>query len=149
MAENPILTKLRLTDQSPVLIVNAPDAYRPVMADIAGDVHESPQGRYAFVQVFVKNAAEVEQYMPAAVDSVQPDGYFWVSYPKKSSKRYQSDISRDSGWDLLGERGFEPVTQVSIDEDWSALRFRPVGEIKRMTRGGALSEEGKKRIAGN
>lgn len=149
MSENPILKKLRLADQSPVLIVNAPDAYRPVMADIAGEVQETPQGRYAFVQVFVKNAAEVEQYVPAAADVVEPNGYFWVSYPKKSSKRYQSDISRDSGWEVLGERGFEPVTQVSIDEDWSALRFRPVEEIKQMTRRGALSEEGRKRIAGN
>lgn len=148
MEQNPVLKKLRLTDQSPVLIVNAPEEYRAVMADIAGEVHGSVQGRYSFVHVFAKNAAEVSQYVPAAADSVEPDGYLWVSYPKKSSKRYQSDISRDAGWEVLGERGFEPVTQVSIDEDWSALRFRPVGEIKQMTRKGALSEEGKKRISG-
>jgi hypothetical protein len=149
MAQNPILKKLRLTDQSPVLIVNAPDAYRPVMADIDGDVHESPEGEYAFVHVFAEKAAALDKFGPAAVESVTPEGYLWISYPKKSSKHYKSDISRDSDWAVLGERGFEPVTQVSIDEDWSALRFRPVGEIKSMTRKGAISEEGKKRIEGN
>ena len=60
MAENPILKKLRLTDQSPVLIVNAPDAYRAVMADIEGEVHESSQGTYAFVHVFVANCGRGE-----------------------------------------------------------------------------------------
>ena len=149
MAQNPILKKLRLADQSPVLIVNAPDAYRPVMADIEGEVHELPQGEYSFVHVFAENAAALDKHAPAAVESVTSGGYLWISYPKKSSKRYQSDINRDSGWEVLGERGFEPVSQVSIDADWSALRFRPVGEIKTMTRKGALSEEGKKRIEGN
>ncbi len=149
MAGNPILKKLRLTDQSPVLIVNAPDAYRSVMADIDADVHESPQDEYTFVHVFAENAAALDKYGPAAVESVTPEGYLWISYPKKSSKRYKSDINRDSGWAVLADRGFEPVTQVSIDEDWSALRFRPVSQIKTMTRKGALSEEGKKRIEGN
>ena len=77
-------------------------------------------------------------------------GHFWVSYPKRSSKRYKSDISRDTGWDVLGECNFEPVMQVSIDADSSVLRFRPVDQIKCMTRwGGALGEKGKQRIAGN
>jgi hypothetical protein len=149
MADNPILKKLKLSDQSPVLIVNAPDEYRPVMEDIAGEVHETPQGKYAFVHVFVKNAAEVSEFVPSAADSADPDGYFWVSYPKKLSKRYSPDINRDQGWEVLGQRNFEPVTQVSIDADWSALRFRPVDRIKRMTRKGALSEQGKQRIADN
>ena len=54
-----------------------------------------------------------------------------------------------SGWEVLGDRNFEPVMQVSIDADWSALRFRPVDEIQQMTRKGAISEEGKKRIQGS
>jgi hypothetical protein len=35
---------------------------------------------------------------------------------------------------VLGDAGFEPVRQVAIDEDWSALRFRRVEYIKSMTR---------------
>ncbi len=34
----------------------------------------------------------------------------------------------------MGAVGFEGVRQVAIDEDWSALRFRRVEYIKRMTR---------------
>jgi hypothetical protein len=34
----------------------------------------------------------------------------------------------DSLWPILGEHGLRPVTQVSIDRMWSALRFRPLKE---------------------
>ncbi len=36
---------------------------------------------------------------------------------------------------------------VAIDEDWSALRFRKAENIKTMTRGFAMSETGKKKVA--
>ena len=58
----------------------------------------------------------------------------WFAYPKGTSKRYKSEINRDTGWQALGKSGFEPVRAVAIDEDWSALRFRRVEFIKTMTR---------------
>lgn len=39
-------------------------------------------------------------------------------------------------WDVLIPLGFEPVAQVAIDEDWSALRFRPAGKVKHKGRSG-------------
>jgi hypothetical protein len=47
-------------------------------------------------------------------------------YPKGTSRKYSSDINRDHGWDPIIETGFRAVTQVSVDDDWSALRFRNV-----------------------
>ena len=59
---------------------------------------------------------------------------FGLLIQKKSSKNYKCGFERDSGWDILGEHGFEPVRIVAIDEDWSALRFRRVEFIKKMTK---------------
>jgi len=42
----------------------------------------------------------------------------------------------------LADDGYEPVRQVAIDEDWSALRFRKVEQIKKMTRNFAYTEKG-------
>ncbi|KIL49293.1 hypothetical protein [Jeotgalibacillus soli] len=47
---------------------------------------------------------------------------------------------------LLADEGFEPVRQIAIDENWSALRFRKVEKIKTLLRGFAVTEEGMKRI---
>jgi hypothetical protein len=38
------------------------------------------------------------------------------------------------------------VRQVAIDEDWSALRFRRVAHIKKMTRSFAMTSEGKQKV---
>ncbi|MFM6948875.1 MAG: hypothetical protein ACKOWQ_07675 [Aquirufa sp.] len=48
----------------------------------------------------------------------------------------------------MGEIGFEPVSQVAIDEDWTALRFRNVHFIKTLKRNpeAIMSKEGKARI---
>ena len=54
----------------------------------------------------------------------------WLSYPKRSSK-VETDLSRDVGWEVVADAGLRPVTQVSIDETWSALRFRPVERVGR------------------
>jgi hypothetical protein len=66
-------------------------------------------------------------------------------YLKGSSKRYRCEFNRDTGWHALGDAGDEPVRQVAIDEDWSALRFRKAEFIKTMTRhpDGALSSAGR------
>jgi hypothetical protein len=57
----------------------------------------------------------------------------WFAYPKISSG-IKTDINRDNGWGVLQKRKFEPVTQIAIDETWSALRFKPVDKIPKMMR---------------
>lgn len=70
-----------------------------------------------------------------------------MAYPKKSSKRYASDLSRDESWQPLGDLGMEPVRQVAIDPDWSAVRFRHAEHISRLDRDPSrlLSAEGRHR----
>ena len=87
------------------------------------------KGPFAFVHVFAKDAAELERLAPRGLDALEYDGVFWMSYPKATSA-LKSDLNRDRGWDVLRARGLRPVSQVSIDETWSALRFRPVKEVK-------------------
>ena len=71
----------------------------------------------------------------------------WFAYPKGTSKKYKSEINRDTGWQALGQAGFEPVRAVAIDQDWSAVRFRRVEFIKTMTRARAhrMTAQGKAR----
>lgn len=46
---------------------------------------------------------------------------------------FKSEVSRDDGWDAVGQHQFEAVRQVAIDHDWSALRFRNIKYIKNFT----------------
>jgi hypothetical protein len=73
------------------------------------------------------------------------DPVVWIAYPKQSSKKYTCEFNRDTGWEGLGQIGYEPVRQVAMDDDWSAIRFRKVGNIKTMVRTFAMTEQGKRK----
>ena len=75
-----------------------------------------------------KNDTELARLLPTATKATKYDGLLWVSYPKKSSK-VDTDLSRDTLWEPPGETGLRPVTQVSIDKTWSAMRFRPTEKV--------------------
>ena len=128
---NAVLKKLGLKDQSPILLLNAPEEYQSTAAEISGQVDTTPIRQYPFVQFFAKNRAEVEALAPTAVQAVQANGHLWMCYPKGTSKKYHCDFNRDDSWGFLKPYGYEPVTQIAIDEDWSALRFKPSDQIQR------------------
>jgi hypothetical protein len=146
----PIFRKLNLKDQPEVVVLGAPAAFEPVLAEL-GDrrvVRDlADVDAVAFALAFAARRAELDPLAEALAAKAVGDAVLWFAYPKKSSKRYRADVDRDHGWDVLGAAGFEPVRQVSIDEDWSALRFRRVEHIQTFTRpaAGALSEAGKRR----
>ena len=67
---------------------------------------------------------EIEQFISAIYQKLKGDAVIWLCYPKMTLKNYKCDFNRDSGWTSLGKYNLEPVRQVSIDDDFSALRFR-------------------------
>ncbi len=143
----PLFKKLNYRGQPRVTVIGAPDSFRLEMEAMAG-VTEFREGfdgptDAAFVIGFAQRQAEVDAIAAQVGRATTGDATVWIAYPKGSSKRYTCDFNRDTGWDKMGEIGFEPVRQVAIDEDWSALRFRRVEHIKTMIRGFAMTEEGK------
>ncbi|WP_088103225.1 DUF3052 domain-containing protein [Halalkalibacter urbisdiaboli] len=145
---NPVIKKLQLKEPSkPILIVQAPKEYEEVISAFEAEVHQSIQiDSYPFIQVFGISIESLQEDAKNVIDVLENDGLLWLCYPKKSSKVYKgSDCSRDTVAPLLADFGYEPVRQVAIDEDWSALRFRKVEHIKKMTRKFAATDAGKAR----
>ena len=91
------------------------------------------EGTFDFVQAFMHNKADVESYAMAALQALKPGGLLWFTYPKKTSS-IKTDITRDNGWEEVMNAGIRPVTQIAIDETWSALRFRPTDDVKSKSR---------------
>lgn len=135
---NPLIKKLQYKLQDCVLIVHAPESFEPIFTEFSrlASVDTDPvKGRiYPFMLVFVKTEAEVRTAVKKCISHLEPDAVLWMVYPKKTAKKYKATISRDKGWDSLKDLGFEGVAMVSVDEDWSALRFRKVDFIKVMKR---------------
>jgi hypothetical protein len=82
---------------------------------------------------FVPDAAAVDRAAGEVAVHYRRGQHLWFCYPKLSG-RIRTDITRDKGWEPLVPLDLLPVTQVSVDETWSALRFRYRDEIKILTR---------------
>lgn len=82
--------------------------------------------------VFADDAAPLRETLAAHGDALALPDVLWVAYPKGN----RSDINRDSLWPILGGRGMRPVGRASVDETWSAMRFRPLREGEAPFTGG-------------
>jgi hypothetical protein len=58
-----------------------------------------------------------------AVAAARADRLAWIGYPKGG--QLGTDLNRDRLVAALAGHGVRPVRQVSLDDTWSALRFRP------------------------
>lgn len=74
------------------------------------------------VLAFVASAAELNGARPA-IDAARADRLSWIAYPKGG--QLATDLNRDRLADLVRAEGAQPVRQISLDDTWSALRFRP------------------------
>jgi hypothetical protein len=144
--------KLNLKDQKQIVVLNAPASFESELKALRGitvvrDLKNA--GQIEFSLAFVTKQKEVDTLGKAIAKKTKGDAVVWLAYPKGSSKKYKSEINRDSGWQILGDEGFEPVRMVAIDEDWSAVRFRRAEFIKTLTRGKEhrMSAQGKARAA--
>jgi hypothetical protein len=142
--------KLNLKNQTSILVFNPPASFEPELAALHGvTVLRNLRDLVAmdFSLAFVTTQKEVDTLAKAIAKRVKGDAVVWFAYPKGTTKKYKSEINRDTGWQVLGEAGFEPVRAVAIDEDWSALRFRRVEFIQKMTRANKhrMTAEGKTR----
>jgi hypothetical protein len=130
MADTPLSKKLLIKPGCKLLVLNAPDGYLEMLKPLPDgvEIKTNSDGSYDFVQLFIYNRADVETQIKVAVQALKPGGLLWLSYPKKSSK-IKTDVTRDIGWDAVHEAGFDGVTLISIDDTWSAMRYRPLAEV--------------------
>jgi hypothetical protein len=131
MTAHPLVKKLRIRSGQRITFINPPEDYIKRLGNLPEGVDyvREPKGEFDVVQLFVNNIAELEDLGPSALSIIKFDGILWISYPKKSSK-VKTDISRDVGWDIMDKNGLRPVVAVSVDDVWSALRFRPIERVK-------------------
>ena len=131
----PLFNKLNFKGQKEICIINAPAEFDQEIVVMKEEtkINETLNDckKADFVLAFVKTKKEIETFAGALQKRLEGDPVIWFAYPKKTSKKYQVEINRDSGWDSLRKIGLDTVRAVSVDDDWSALRFRKQEFIKK------------------
>ena len=113
-----LAAKLQLKPEQGLCPVGVPDSGVSALDGIARD-----DGTSSALLAFVTDREGLDARRDAIVAAASADRLTWVAYPKAG--QLGTDLNRDSLAALLTPHGVRPVRQVSIDDVWSALRFRP------------------------
>ncbi len=125
----PLFKKLNYKNQREVWVINAPKSFKNEL-DLIQDftvVKEGfpgPSDKPGFVLAFAAMRKELDEISIALMPVLPDNVVLWFAYPKQTSKKYKCDYNRDKGWDVLTINGYGGVRMISIDDDWSALRFK-------------------------
>lgn len=122
MSDKPVAERLQVKGDRRLAVIDASAALEKtvgaskVRADLAkADV----------VLLFAPDRAGLDAKLPGVLKKMRDTAILWVAYPKLSSK-LAADVSRDIIHELAPKHGLDTVSQIAIDEDWSALRLKRV-----------------------
>ena len=135
--KNAVARKLGMNPGMRALVIAPPPDYLKLLAPLHHELNVSSRaaGMYPFVQVFATRLSEISRFARKLSKHAAPNALVWVSYPKKTSK-VEGNLSRDVIREAMSAAGWRAVSIVAIDEVWSALRFRPSGQVgSRLKRG--------------
>jgi len=77
------------------------------------------------VLLFTPDRTRVDALLATLLKKAQKTVIIWVAYPKLTSS-LAGDLSRDVIHALAPAYGLDTVSQIAIDDDWSALRLKRV-----------------------
>jgi len=118
--------KLRIPEEGKLLVLEAP-AY----LELSNRIDITPrEPSYPFSILFSKSINHLNEHAHTIISACSNEALLWIAYPKKSSSMYK-DLNRDFGWHVVQEKGLQGIASISLNSDWSAVRFRPEKLIKK------------------
>ena len=129
---DPLAKKLLIKTAQRWLFVSAPEGFPESLTSLLVEIKTTIIADEAFsgILLFVKNSPELKSNFPAISSVLKPETVFWIAYPKKSSG-VVSDLEMTGNWKETEKYGLRIVASAAIDETWTALRFRPIEQVKK------------------
>jgi hypothetical protein len=124
-----LLKKLRLKTEEPLYVIGLPDNAAHLFADF--EIKEKLQGKKPVGQLllFAYDSNSFSHYLPKLADYIGHDTLFWICYPKKSGA-IASDLIKMEPWQYVFDLGYRGQTSVSVNDDWTGMRFTNAPKAK-------------------
>ena len=118
----------KLKFKSNAVVINAPSELEKEFKQFGYRTSFQENLKSENTLVFIHERKDFLDFLNHQLMKVKSDGVLWIAYPKGTSK-IKTDINRDSMRLTSPEFGITVVTSISINETWSALRFRPTDKV--------------------
>jgi hypothetical protein len=77
------------------------------------------------ILLFAADRGQLDSTLPNMLEKASKDAIIWIAYPKLTST-LAGDLSRNLIHALAAKSGLDTVSQIAIDDDWSAMRVKRV-----------------------
>jgi len=123
--EKDIIKKLWIREGYNAVFVKAPRGYVQSIGNFPAyvKISSTPTRNSDFIQVFVYHKKDLQDNIPKITSLMKDSGSLWITYPKGSILK-DIDINRDSIAKYCESLGLKSVAMISIDDKWSAFRFK-------------------------
>lgn len=122
MSDKPVAERLQVKGDRRLAVIGASAALEKTIG--AGKAR-GDAAKADVVLLFAADRKSLDGSLPKLLKTMSPEAIFWIAYPKLSS-RLAADLSRDIIHALAPGYGLDTVSQIAIDDDWSALRLKRV-----------------------
>ncbi len=126
--------KLLIKTAQTWLFLNPPERFLGDFDGLNIEIKTSILGVEKFdgVLLFVQNSAQLKAALTKIIVVLKLETVCWIAYPKKSSG-IVSDLEMTGNWAETGQYHLRIVSAASIDKTWTALRLRPLDQVKKST----------------
>jgi hypothetical protein len=121
-----IIKKFKFKDSG--VVINAPTIFKTQLVKLGFKTSFDKNAKSTNTLVFINDSKEYDDFLTKQLKNIEPDSVLWFAYPKGTSK-IKTDINRDTIRVKGEEFEITTVTAISIDDTWSALRFRPIDKV--------------------
>ncbi len=115
------------------IVINAPQNWGKSFAEFGFKTNFDPSKKSTNTLVFINNKKEFVDFLDTQISNIESDSVLWFAYPKGTSK-IKTDINRDILRLTAEEFNITTVAAISIDDTWSALRFRPIEKVGKFNK---------------
>ncbi len=122
MSDKPVAERLQVKKDRTLAVQGAPAALEAV---IGMQDRRAPTTKADVVLLFTADKKALDKSLPALLSKMNATAILWIAYPKLTSALAR-DLSRDSLREQAPAFGLDTVSQIAIDDDWSALRFKRI-----------------------
>lgn len=123
--EKTFAQKVRLEPDTELAVLNGPPDVASLIGELPArcEVTTRLPAKPQFVLLFVLDSKELGKQLPKVARKLGDASALWVAWPKGGSG-LETDLNRDVLAKRVERSGLKAVSNVALDETWSALRFK-------------------------
>lgn len=119
----PLYQKLGMKEDTEWCILNRPNHYFDILGGVQNVGFSEDLGDQIFgIHFFATRLKDLQDEIPALSEAIAKNGMIWISWYKKSSKKW-TDIDEDLIRATILPLGLVDVKVCRVDDDWSALKL--------------------------